>query len=122
MSGARNSWNMAGIAALGAMGAVGVPITITTAVLPSVLLALGCAYSLHLLSAASSTSGSERTEALLEVSFPIALSGLTTSLGLLAVSFVRIDAIRGRDQSQLLGFVIRIHYSDGHYYQLADDY
>jgi predicted RND superfamily exporter protein len=79
---------------LGAMGALQVPITITTAVLPSVLLALGCAYSLHLLSAASSASGSERFAALLEVSFPIALSGLTTSLGLLAVSFVRIDAIR----------------------------
>jgi hypothetical protein len=79
---------------LGAMGALHVPITITTVVLPSVLLALGCAYSLHLLSAASNTSGSERLEALLAVSFPIALSGLTTSLGFLAVSFVRIDAIR----------------------------
>jgi len=79
---------------LGAMGALQVPITITTVVLPSVLLALGCAYSLHLLSAASNASGGERYEALLAVSFPIALSGLTTSLGLLAVSFVRIDAIR----------------------------
>jgi predicted RND superfamily exporter protein len=79
---------------LGAMGALHVPITISTVILPSVLLALGCAYSLHLLSAASSVGGSEREEALLEVSFPVALSGLTTSLGLLAVSFVRIDAIR----------------------------
>lgn len=35
---------------------------------------------------------------------------------------VRIEAIRGRDQRQLLGFVIRIHYADGHYYQLAEDY
>ena len=79
---------------LGAMGALHVPITITTVILPSVLLALGCAYSVHLLCAVSSVSESERSEALLAVSFPIALSGLTTSLGLLAVSFVRIDAIR----------------------------
>jgi len=79
---------------LGVMGALQVPLTITTAVLPSVLLALGCAYSLHLLSAASSTHEQGRSEALLEVSFPIALSGLTTSLGFLAVSFVRIDVIR----------------------------
>ena len=34
---------------------------------------------------------------------------------------VRIEAIRARDQSQLLGFIIKIHYSDGHYYQLSDD-
>lgn len=34
---------------------------------------------------------------------------------------VRIEAIRGRDQTQLLGFIIKIHYSDGHYYQLSDD-
>ena len=78
----------------GVMGALHVPITITTAVLPSVLLALGCAYSVHLLNAVSNVSEDERFEALLEVSFPIALSGLTTSLGFLAVSFVRIDAIR----------------------------
>ncbi len=79
---------------LGVMGALQVPLTITTVVLPSILLALGCAYSLHLLSAVSNVAENERVEALLAVSFPIALSGLTTSLGLLAVSFVRIDAIR----------------------------
>ncbi len=79
---------------LGVMGALQVPITITTVILPSVLLALGCAYSLHLLSAVSNAPKSERVEALLAVSFPVALSGLTTTLGFLAVSFVRIDAIR----------------------------
>ena len=35
---------------------------------------------------------------------------------------VRIEAIRGRDLGQQLGFIIRIHYADGHYYQLAADY
>ena len=79
---------------LGVMGALQVPLTITTVILPSVLLALGCAYSLHLLSAVSNAGETERVDALLAVSFPIALSGLTTSLGFLAVSIVRIDAIR----------------------------
>ena len=34
---------------------------------------------------------------------------------------VRIEAIRGRDESQLLGFIIKIHYADGHYYQLSEE-
>lgn len=34
---------------------------------------------------------------------------------------VRIEAIRARDQSQQLGFIIKIHYSDGHYYQLSEE-
>jgi predicted RND superfamily exporter protein len=91
---------------LGAMGALHVPITVTTVVLPSVLLALGCAYSLHLLSAASGASESERPEALLAVSFPVALSGLTTSLGFLALSFVRIDAIRDIGAFGALGVLL----------------
>jgi predicted RND superfamily exporter protein len=79
---------------LGAMGILEVPLAITTVILPSVLLALGCAYSMHLLSAVSSVPTSERADALLAVSLPIALSGLTTTLGFLAVSFVRIEAIQ----------------------------
>jgi predicted RND superfamily exporter protein len=79
---------------LGAMGMLEVPLAITTVILPSVLLALGCAYSVHLLSAVSDVPVSERAEALLTVSLPIALSGLTTTLGFLAVSFVRIEAIQ----------------------------
>ena len=35
---------------------------------------------------------------------------------------VRVEAIRARDESQQLGFVIRIHYPEGHYYQLSTDY
>jgi predicted RND superfamily exporter protein len=79
---------------LGAMGALDVPLSITTVVLPSVLLALGCAYSVHLLHASSGVAVAQRAEALLAVSLPIALSGLTTTLGFLAVSFVRIEAIQ----------------------------
>lgn len=36
---------------LGAMGALGVPLTITTVILPSIMLALGCAYCMHVLTA-----------------------------------------------------------------------
>ena len=35
---------------------------------------------------------------------------------------VRIEAIRARDKSQQLGFIIRIHYPGGRYYQLSEDY
>ena len=34
---------------------------------------------------------------------------------------VRIEALRGRDMSQNLGFIIRIHYAEGHEYQLSAD-
>jgi predicted RND superfamily exporter protein len=79
---------------LGAMGATGTPVTISTVVLPSVLLALGTAYCMHLLVAASGREGEAQREALFEVALPVALSGLTTAVGFAAVGLVRIDAIR----------------------------
>ena len=83
-------WNVLGI-----MGALGVPVTISTVILPSVLLALGCAYSMHLLVAGSVPGGTEaRSNAILEVSPLVALSGLTTAIGFIAMSLVRIEAIR----------------------------
>jgi predicted RND superfamily exporter protein len=80
---------------LGVMGGLGYPLTITTAILPSIVLALGCAYVMHLLCVAVGESDAKRlTIALQGVSMPIALSGLTTALGFVAISLVRIDAIR----------------------------
>jgi len=35
---------------------------------------------------------------------------------------VRIEALRAHDESQNLGFIIRIHYPEGHHYQLSADY
>jgi hypothetical protein len=35
---------------------------------------------------------------------------------------VRIEALRAHDETQHLGFIIRIHYADGHHYQLSVDY
>jgi predicted RND superfamily exporter protein len=91
---------------LGAMGWLEVPITITTVVLPSVLLALGCAYSLHLMTAVTGAAPEARESAMLDVALPIALSGLTTSLGFVAISFVRIEAIQQIGAFGALGVVL----------------
>ena len=80
---------------IGFMGAVGASITLLTMILPSIVLALGAAYAMHVLAAASGereTSGIERE--LRRVSLPIALSGLTTALGFASIATVRIDAVR----------------------------
>ena len=80
---------------LGGMGAVGVPITITTVTLPSVMLALGCAYAMHFLVAASRAPESQSGRLqFLDVALPVALSGLTTAIGFVAVTFVPIAAVR----------------------------
>ena len=81
---------------LGVMGGLGVPLTISTMILPSVLLALGCAYVTHVIAAASAGEGREGDllVRIAPVLRPIALSGLTTSLGFVAISLVRIDVIR----------------------------
>jgi len=95
-----------------AMGYLGAPLSITTMVLPSIILALGCAYSMHLLVAASRcpADSPDRGEALLEalsrVSLPVALSGLTTALGLLALTFVRIEAVRMTGAFGALGVLL----------------
>ncbi len=34
---------------------------------------------------------------------------------------VRIEALRARDETAQLGFIIRIHYPEGHHYQLSGD-
>ena len=85
---------------LSAMGYLGAALSITTMVLPSIILALGCAYSMHLLVASGKNRGDEASPGesleanLARVSLPVALSGLTTALGLLALTFVRIEAVR----------------------------
>ena len=92
---------------LGAMGAVGTPLTISTVVLPSILLALGCAYTMHLLTAAvGKGAGEALSESLLAVSLPVAVSGLTTAVGFTAVSFVRIETIRDLGGFGALGVVV----------------
>lgn len=79
---------------LAGLGASGTALTLITVILPSLMLAFGCAYSIHLLVAArgAATLG-EIESALLPVLRPTLLSGLTTAIGFLAVSTVRIDAV-----------------------------
>ena len=80
---------------MGAMGALGVPLSISTVILPSVFLAMGCAYSLHLLMETAGISGPhELGPAIVRVARPLALSGLTTAIGFAAVAVVPIDALR----------------------------
>jgi predicted RND superfamily exporter protein len=79
---------------LGVMGSLDNPLTLTTAILPSIILALGCAYVMHLLTAAAGVPRGDLERALEPVALPIALSGLTTTIGFVAISMVRIDAIR----------------------------
>ena len=80
---------------LGAMGATHTPLTFSTIILPPLLLALGSAYTIHVLNAASACrSREELAEHVGEVARPVALSGLTTAIGFLGVALVRIEAIR----------------------------
>ena len=80
---------------MAALGASGTPLTLVTVVLPSLMLALGCAYSMHLIAAARNVQGAESLEAALSpVLEPTALSGLTTAIGFLAVAAIRIDAVQ----------------------------
>jgi predicted RND superfamily exporter protein len=81
--------------ALGTMGATGTPLSLSTVTLPSILLALGCAYVMHVLTAARTLrEPAAITAAIARVTRPIAISGLTTVIGFLAMSTVRIGAIR----------------------------
>ena len=92
---------------MGAMGASRVPITIATVLLPSVLLALGCAYVMHFLCAAWERQGRESLEpALSSVALPAALSGLTTAVGFLCIAAVRIDAIEAVGAFGALGVFV----------------
>lgn len=92
---------------VGVMAASDVPITIATVLLPSILLALGCAYAMHVLVVAPGISDPEElVEKLGPVALPLALSGLTTAVGFLAISTVRIDAIRDVGAFGALGVLI----------------
>lgn len=92
------------ILALGAMAEVGTPLSLSTAILPPVLIALGCAYVMHVLTAArGSVDRADLERRLLYVSRPVALSGLTTVIGFLAMATVRVDAIRDLARFGALG-------------------
>jgi predicted RND superfamily exporter protein len=79
---------------LGALGTTATALTLITVILPSLMLALGCAYSMHLIVAARGAQSPAALESQLAAVFePTAFSGLTTAIGFLAVGSVRIAAI-----------------------------
>jgi len=83
------------------MGFLGFPFTMLSMLLPSVLLAIGFAYVMHLLVATRGVYDRESLEArIMIVARPTALSGATTAVGFLAISTANIEAIR---QMGLLG-------------------
>ncbi len=89
---------------LGAMGASHTPLSFSTIILPPILLALGSAYTIHVLSATSGCrSRAELAEGVREVARPVALSGLTTGIGFLGVALVQIEAIRALGLSGAVG-------------------
>ncbi|MGI9610601.1 MAG: efflux RND transporter permease subunit [Acidimicrobiia bacterium] len=77
---------------VGAMGYAGVPFTLTTAILPTVVLGLGSAFAMHLLSAASAIGDTKAH--ITKVAGPIALSGVTTGMGLFSTCLIQIEAIQ----------------------------
>lgn len=79
----------------GTMGLAGVSISLITMILPSVILALGCSYVMHVLAAANGAADPEDLQgALLPVALPVALSGLTTAIGFAVIGAVRIEEVR----------------------------
>lgn len=79
----------------GAMGWVGIPLSAPTMILPSVLLAIGCAYTMHLIVEVDThRSTAEIQRAVGDVSLPIALSGLTTAVGFASTAVVPIEAVQ----------------------------
>lgn len=95
------------IGALGCMGWLGATLTVTTMVLPSILLALGCAYTMHVLIGISRVDVSEHpSQAIVAVARPIALSGVTTSAGFFAMVTVKIALIRDLAAFGALGVLV----------------
>lgn len=79
----------------GTMGWVGIPLSLSTMILPSILLALGCAYTTHYVFAMGrATTISDRHLAFENVALPVALSGLTTAIGFVAIAVVPIEALQ----------------------------
>lgn len=79
----------------GLMGWARVPVSAPTMILPPVLLAIGCAYTMHLLTEANEAQTTELLEhAIRDVSRPIGLSGLTTAIGFASTAIVPIEAVQ----------------------------
>ena len=80
---------------LGSLGWAGGTLSFSTMMLPSVMLALGCAYTMHMVTAARGLGGCPRLkQSFCETARPVALSGLTTAIGFAAMATARIGLIQ----------------------------
>ena len=80
---------------LASMSVLSIPLSLSTMILPSVLLALGCAYASHVVFAmARSAVAEDRRAQARAIALPVALSGVTTAIGFLAISTTDIEALR----------------------------
>src|SRR5262249_20325309 len=80
------------ISLLGAMGFAGEPLSLTTMILPSIMLAIGCANVMHVMTQSVGVGAQELESALTPVILPVRLSGTTRTSALLAISGVPIAA------------------------------
>lgn len=82
---------------LGVMTALGRSISVLSTIVPSLVLAVGTTYAMHMVYRYGAGSGTPREragDALRELALPIALSALTTMAGFAALAANRIAAIR----------------------------
>jgi predicted RND superfamily exporter protein len=102
---------------LAAMAALGRPLNLVTVIVPPLVTTLGLAYAMHVVSefedraAASDTNRDARRIAastLEAVSQPLAVAGLTTAMGLGALSLSSLTAIREFGAFSALGVVIAV--------------
>ncbi|RMF18673.1 MAG: hypothetical protein D6760_13700, partial [Deltaproteobacteria bacterium] len=91
---------------LGLMGWLGEPITLSTLVLPSLLLVIGGSYSIHVTAVA--LAGGERSlmSVLDRVGLPVAISALTTAVGFGSLAFHSIPAISRLGVFAVLGIAL----------------
>jgi predicted RND superfamily exporter protein len=76
---------------LGTLGWLGIPLTLVTAVLPPLLLTVGFAYALHVVTAEPGARGETMFA---DVGIAVLFAGLTTAIGFLALVLSPIHAIR----------------------------
>jgi len=102
-----------GVAGLmGVMGWLQTPITITTLILPSLLLVIGGSYSVHVMAAIleaaaeETSSDGERRSVLRRIGLPVALSALTTAVGFGSLAFHPIPAISRLGIFAVIGIVV----------------
>ena len=90
---------------LGVMGFAGEPLSLTTMILPSITLAIGCANVMHVMTQSVGINPSELEGALIPVILPVLLSGLTTTIGFLAISGVPIEAVQATGTYGAVGVI-----------------